>query len=95
MIAFSNNVSVFVDTIKFSLTDTDFVNVPPSHSLDSLHKMVAEHGGAFSMNLNNSVTHCVAAESKGSLSFSLPPSLYPLPTFFVHTLEGKHAKDLV
>ncbi|KAK4265577.1 hypothetical protein QN277_026608 [Acacia crassicarpa] len=42
-----------------------FVNVPPSHSLDSLHKMIAENGGTFSMNLNNSVTHCVAADSKG------------------------------
>ncbi|XP_065624301.1 DNA ligase 4-like [Quercus suber] len=27
--------------------------------------MVAENGGTFSMNLNNSVTHCVAADSKG------------------------------
>lgn len=42
-----------------------FVNVPPTHSLDSFHKMVAENGGTFSMNLNNSVTHCVAADSKG------------------------------
>ncbi|XP_054805220.1 DNA ligase 4 [Prosopis cineraria] len=42
-----------------------FVNVPSSHSLDSLHKMIAENGGTFSMNLNNSVTHCVAADSKG------------------------------
>ncbi|KAL2481826.1 DNA ligase 4 [Abeliophyllum distichum] len=42
-----------------------FVNVPSSISLDSLHKMVVENGGAFSMNLNNSVTHCIAAESKG------------------------------
>ncbi|PNY05396.1 DNA ligase 4-like protein, partial [Trifolium pratense] len=43
----------------------DFVNVPPSHSLESFHKLVAENGGTFSMNLNNSVTHCVAADSKG------------------------------
>lgn len=42
-----------------------FVNFPPTLSLDSLHKMVAENGGTFSMNLNNSVTHCVAADSKG------------------------------
>lgn len=42
-----------------------FVNVPPRLSLDSLHKMIAENGGTFSMNLNNSVTHCVAADSKG------------------------------
>ncbi|XP_058068176.1 DNA ligase 4 [Magnolia sinica] len=42
-----------------------FVNVPPSYSLDSFHKMVAENGGAFSMNLNDSVTHCIAAEKKG------------------------------
>ncbi|XP_047149361.1 DNA ligase 4 isoform X1 [Vigna umbellata] len=42
-----------------------FANVPSSHSLESLHKIVAENGGTFSMNLNNSVTHCVAADSKG------------------------------
>ncbi|KAK8466015.1 hypothetical protein PHAVU_009G235800 [Phaseolus vulgaris] len=42
-----------------------FANVPPSHSLESLHKIIAENGGTFSMNLNNSVTHCVAADSKG------------------------------
>ncbi|XP_010545385.1 PREDICTED: DNA ligase 4 isoform X2 [Tarenaya hassleriana] len=42
-----------------------FVNVPSSYSLDALHKMVVENGGKFSMNLNNSVTHCIAAESSG------------------------------
>ncbi|XP_031380675.1 DNA ligase 4-like isoform X1 [Punica granatum] len=42
-----------------------FINVPSNLSLDALHKMVVENGGTFSMNLNNSVTHCIAAESKG------------------------------
>ncbi|XP_018511250.1 DNA ligase 4 isoform X2 [Brassica rapa] len=42
-----------------------FVNLPRSHSLDTFHKMVVENGGKFSMNLNNSVTHCIAAESSG------------------------------
>lgn len=42
-----------------------FVNVPSGHSLDSLHKLVVENGGSFSMNLNDKVTHCVGAESKG------------------------------
>ncbi|KFK27271.1 hypothetical protein AALP_AA8G360400 [Arabis alpina] len=42
-----------------------FVNVPRSHSLDAFHKMVVENGGKFSMNINNSVTHCIAAESSG------------------------------
>lgn len=56
--------------IKRVLNNSDFVNVPPTHSLESLHKMIAENGGTFSMNLNNSVTHCVAAESRG-LSLSL------------------------
>ncbi|CAH8355367.1 unnamed protein product [Eruca vesicaria subsp. sativa] len=42
-----------------------FVNLPRSHSLDTFHKMVAENGGKFSMNLNNSVTHCIASESSG------------------------------
>ncbi|RDX65839.1 DNA ligase 4, partial [Mucuna pruriens] len=54
-----------------SSVNGDFVNVPPSHSLESLHKIIAENGGTFSMNLNNSVTHCVAADSKGSLSLSV------------------------
>ncbi|CAN0912488.1 DNA ligase 4 [Linum grandiflorum] len=42
-----------------------FVNLPSTHTLDSFHKMVVENGGTFSMNMNNSVTHCIAAESKG------------------------------
>lgn len=42
-----------------------FANLPRSHSLDTFHKMVVENGGKFSMNLNNSVTHCIAAESSG------------------------------
>uniref|UniRef100_A0A164WZJ4 DNA ligase IV n=1 Tax=Daucus carota subsp. sativus TaxID=79200 RepID=A0A164WZJ4_DAUCS len=41
-----------------------FVNLPPTQSLDSLHRLVAENGGTSSMNLNNTVTHCIAAESK-------------------------------
>ncbi|KAJ4833189.1 hypothetical protein Tsubulata_016060, partial [Turnera subulata] len=53
------------ETLIFSNMMFYFVNVPPSNSLESFHKMVAEHGGSFSMNLNNSVTHCIAAESKG------------------------------
>ncbi|KAH9805708.1 DNA ligase 4 [Citrus sinensis] len=51
--------SIFSDMVFY------FVNVPPAYSLDSLHKMVVENGGTFSMNLNNSVTHCVAADNKG------------------------------
>ncbi|TYG38855.1 hypothetical protein ES288_D13G257000v1 [Gossypium darwinii] len=57
--------SVKGETLIFSNLMFYFVNVPPTYSLDSFHKMVVEHGGRFSMNLNNSVTHCVAAESKG------------------------------
>ncbi|KAK6147415.1 hypothetical protein DH2020_018327 [Rehmannia glutinosa] len=53
------------ETSVFSNIVFYFVNVPSSHSLDSLHKMVVENGGTFSMNLNNSVTHCIASESKG------------------------------
>ncbi|XP_039030849.1 DNA ligase 4-like isoform X2 [Hibiscus syriacus] len=53
------------ESLVFSNHMFYFVNVPPTHSLDSLHKMIVELGGKFSMNLNNSVTHCVAAESKG------------------------------
>ncbi|CAK9179014.1 unnamed protein product [Ilex paraguariensis] len=53
------------ETLIFSNMMFYFVNLPPGHSLDSLHKMVVENGGTFSMNLNNSVSHCVTAESKG------------------------------
>ncbi|KAG8376397.1 hypothetical protein BUALT_Bualt09G0059200 [Buddleja alternifolia] len=53
------------ETSIFSNVIFHFVNVPSTHSLDSLHKMVVENGGTFSMNLNNSVTHCIASESKG------------------------------
>ncbi|XP_009359940.2 DNA ligase 4 isoform X2 [Pyrus x bretschneideri] len=53
------------DTLLFSNMMFYFVNVPPTHSLDSLHKLVVENGGTFSMNLNNAVTHCVAADGKG------------------------------
>ncbi|XP_004487997.1 DNA ligase 4 [Cicer arietinum] len=57
--------SVTGGSLMFSNMMFYFVNVPPSHSLESFHKIVAENGGTFSMNLNNSVTHCVAADSKG------------------------------
>ncbi|KAL9673354.1 hypothetical protein QQ045_029610 [Rhodiola kirilowii] len=57
--------SVKEETLIFSNMMFYFVNVPSSHSLDSLHKLIVVNGGTFSMNLNSSVTHCVAAESKG------------------------------
>ncbi|XP_076956383.1 DNA ligase 4-like [Bidens hawaiensis] len=53
------------ETLIFSNMMFYFANVPSTHSLDSLHKMVVENGGTFSMNLNNAVTHCIAAESRG------------------------------
>ncbi|XP_030535631.1 DNA ligase 4 isoform X2 [Rhodamnia argentea] len=53
------------ETRIFSSLMFYFVNVPSNLSLDALHKMVVENGGTFSMNLNDSVTHCIAAESKG------------------------------
>ncbi|KAK6272919.1 hypothetical protein POUND7_010002 [Theobroma cacao] len=57
--------SVKGETLIFTNLIFYFVNVPPTYSLDSFHKIIVEHGGMFSMNLNKSVTHCVAAESKG------------------------------
>ncbi|XP_078439017.1 DNA ligase IV [Wolffia australiana] len=42
-----------------------FANIPSSSTLEDFHKLVTENGGKFSMNLNDSVTHCVAAERKG------------------------------
>ncbi|KAK1366741.1 DNA ligase [Heracleum sosnowskyi] len=53
------------ETLIFSSLMFYFVNLPPTQSLDSLHRLVAENGGTSSMNLNNTVTHCIAAESKG------------------------------
>nr|XP_017259048.1 PREDICTED: DNA ligase 4 isoform X1 [Daucus carota subsp. sativus] len=53
------------ETLIFSSMMFYFVNLPPTQSLDSLHRLVAENGGTSSMNLNNTVTHCIAAESKG------------------------------
>ncbi|KAI6682623.1 hypothetical protein NL676_036504 [Syzygium grande] len=53
------------ETQIFSSLMFYFVNVPLKLSLDALHKIVVENGGNFSMNLNDSVTHCIAAESKG------------------------------
>ncbi|WCJ42294.1 DNA ligase 4 [Euphorbia peplus] len=53
------------ETLIFSKMMFYFINVPSGQSVEALHKMVAENGGAFSMNLNKSVTHCIAAESKG------------------------------
>ncbi|GAB2291421.1 hypothetical protein Dimus_025677 [Dionaea muscipula] len=66
----SHFVVTDVSTVKgessiFSNLVFYFVNVPPDYSFDSLHKMVTENGGTFSMNLNDKVKHCVAAESKG------------------------------
>lgn len=62
---FFSSFFVLSNPLPTSLASLDFINVPPTHSLESMHKMVTENGGTFSMNLNQSVTHCVAAESKG------------------------------
>ncbi|XP_048530376.1 putative DNA ligase 4 isoform X1 [Triticum urartu] len=53
------------ETLIFANTMFYFVNTPPSYNLDYFHKLVVENGGSFSMNLNDSVTHCIAAEKKG------------------------------
>lgn len=72
-------ITISYYTFFVSLTNqTDFVNVPQSYSVDTFRKMVVENGGKFSMNLNNSVTHCIAAESSGmSLSYSYILISYP------------------
>ncbi|KAM7273454.1 hypothetical protein ACFE04_028118 [Oxalis oulophora] len=57
--------SVKGETLIFSNMVFYFVNVPSTYSLESMHTMVVENGGTFSMNLNNSVTHRIAAESRG------------------------------
>ncbi|KAK1275293.1 DNA ligase 4 [Acorus gramineus] len=53
------------ETFIFSNMMFYIANVPVSYSVDYFHKLVAENGGTFSMNLNDSVTHCIAAEKKG------------------------------
>uniref|UniRef100_A0A1D1Z6M6 DNA ligase 4 n=2 Tax=Anthurium amnicola TaxID=1678845 RepID=A0A1D1Z6M6_9ARAE len=53
------------DTLIFASMMFYFANIPSSYSLDYFHKLVAENGGTFSMNSNDSVTHCIAAEKKG------------------------------
>uniref|UniRef100_A0ACD5UTE0 Uncharacterized protein n=1 Tax=Avena sativa TaxID=4498 RepID=A0ACD5UTE0_AVESA len=53
------------ETLIFANAMFYFVNTPPSYNLDYFHKLVVENGGSFSMNLNDSVTHCIAAEKKG------------------------------
>lgn len=42
-----------------------FINFQPQSSKDVLHRLVTENGGLFSMNMNSSVTHAIAAEKKG------------------------------
>ncbi|KAK3141578.1 hypothetical protein QOZ80_4BG0335660 [Eleusine coracana subsp. coracana] len=53
------------ETLIFANMIFYFVNVPSSYDLEYFHKLVVENGGSFSMNLNDSVTHCIAAEKKG------------------------------
>ncbi|KAJ6836646.1 DNA ligase 4 [Iris pallida] len=53
------------ETLLFANMMFYFINVPPYYNIDHFHKMVTKNGGTFSMNLNGSVTHCIAAEKKG------------------------------
>ncbi|ONM14156.1 DNA ligase 4 [Zea mays] len=53
------------ETLIFANLIFYFVNIPSSYNLEYFHKLVVENGGSFSMNLNDSVTHCIAAEKKG------------------------------
>ncbi|CAL5025567.1 unnamed protein product [Urochloa decumbens] len=53
------------ETLIFAKMIFYFVNIPSSYNLEYFHKLVVENGGSFSMNLNDSVTHCIAAEKKG------------------------------
>lgn len=53
------------ETLMFLNLMFYIVNVPSDFSLEQFHKMVVEHGGSFSMNLNDSVTHSIAADKRG------------------------------
>lgn len=41
------------------------MNFSSDHGKETLHKMVVENGGSFSMNLGRGVTHVIAADKKG------------------------------
>jgi hypothetical protein len=43
----------------------DFANFAPDHSKDEMHRLVVEHGGSFSMNQIDAVTHMVADRKEG------------------------------
>ncbi|XP_020593800.1 DNA ligase 4 [Phalaenopsis equestris] len=59
------DVSAVKKTLIFANMMFYFVNVPSSSSVDYFHRLVIENAGKFSMNLNDTVTHCIAAEKKG------------------------------
>ncbi|GAQ80116.1 ATP-dependent DNA ligase [Klebsormidium nitens] len=42
-----------------------FANFSPEHGKDAMHRLVAEHGGAFSMNQIDAVTHMIADRKEG------------------------------
>ncbi|KAJ3698473.1 hypothetical protein LUZ61_002178 [Rhynchospora tenuis] len=53
------------ETLIFANMIFYFANIPPIYNLEYFHKLVAENGGTFAMNINPSVTHCIASEKKG------------------------------
>ncbi|THU64605.1 hypothetical protein C4D60_Mb01t28220 [Musa balbisiana] len=65
----------------------DFVNIPPSYSVDYFHKVVVENGGTFSMNLNDSVTHGIAAEKKG-IRYQTEALYGSMPNIFIMNIAG-------
>lgn len=88
----SNYICIFFKAHRIfemvhSLSYLDFVNTPPSYNLDYFHKLVVENGGSFSMNLNDSVTHCIAAEKKG-IPLLLCRATFPYSECWVHTVWG-------
>eukprot|EP01018_Ginkgo_biloba_P026724 Gb_32664 [translate_table: standard] len=53
------------ETLIFENLMFYFVSAPQDYSVENFHKMVVENGGSFSMNLNHSVTHTIAADKRG------------------------------
>uniref|UniRef100_A0A0E0DI11 DNA ligase n=1 Tax=Oryza meridionalis TaxID=40149 RepID=A0A0E0DI11_9ORYZ len=72
----------------------DFVNIPPSYNLDYFHKLVVENGGSFSMNLNDSVTHCIAAEKKDFARHKFPEEIDSYADYFYWDIDISDLKQI-
>uniref|UniRef100_A0A0E0PDS3 DNA ligase IV n=1 Tax=Oryza rufipogon TaxID=4529 RepID=A0A0E0PDS3_ORYRU len=82
------------ETLIFANTMFYFVNIPPSYNLDYFHKLVVENGGSFSMNLNDSVTHCIAAEKKDFARHKFPEEIDSYADYFYWDIDISDLKQI-